>query len=202
MRGSDLPTHGTDHTSPTLLQRMRDEDAEAWERFVRLYAPLIQYWCAKRGLRDEDARDVTQTVLGVVSQKLHTFDRARQGSTFRGWLRVITRNKIIDHCRTSDRLPPAAGGTAAEKRLLQLPAQEGAEVADDKTELHGLYRRAVDLMKTNFEDRTWKAFWMSVVEERPTAEVCQALGIKPGSVRMARHRVLRLLRDQMGELLE
>ena len=198
----EFPSHSTDRTSPTMLQRMRERDCEAWDRFVRLYEPLVFHWCARTGMNASDAKDITQGVLARVSEKLHTFDRSRAGASFRGWLRVITRNKIVDFYRAFDRQEHAAGGSTANKRIRDFPADLSTDADENQRELSGLYSRAVELMKENFEERTWQAFWMSVVEERSTADVCQQLKMKPGSVRMARHRVLKLLREQLGEMLE
>ena len=181
---------------------MRDEDAEAWERFVFLYSPLIHYWCTRGNLGENDASDLTQTILAQVAEKLRSFDASREGSTFRGWLRVMTRNRVIDFYRQAQLHPKATGGTAAQERLNDVRAAETVSPDEESRELSGLYQRAVELMKVNFEDRTWQSFWMSVVEERTTAEVCELLGLNPGSVRMARHRVLRLLREQLSDLLE
>jgi RNA polymerase sigma-70 factor (ECF subfamily) len=57
-------------------------------------------------------------------------------------------------------------------------------------------------VRGQIEERTWQAFWLSVIEQRPTAGVAEDLGMTPGNVRQARARVLRRLKREMGELLE
>jgi DNA-directed RNA polymerase specialized sigma24 family protein len=46
-----------------------------------------------------DATDVTQEVFRAVSGAIEKFRRERPGDTFRGWLRVIARNKVRHHFR-------------------------------------------------------------------------------------------------------
>ena len=40
-----IASHGS--TSRSLLIRARANDAEAWDRLVALYAPLVMHWCRR-----------------------------------------------------------------------------------------------------------------------------------------------------------
>jgi RNA polymerase sigma-70 factor (ECF subfamily) len=80
-------------TTPlTLLERVRANDPEAWARLVALYRPLVLSWCTRAGVHAADAEDVAQEVFLAAAHALDHFRRDRPGDTFRGWLRVITRN--------------------------------------------------------------------------------------------------------------
>jgi hypothetical protein len=58
-------------TSVSLLHRLRTgTDARGWERFVRLYAPLLLRWARLTGARDADAADLVQDVLALLFHKL------------------------------------------------------------------------------------------------------------------------------------
>jgi hypothetical protein len=74
--------------------RARARDASAWERLIALYEPLVCHWCRRAGLQEADAADVRQEVFLAVSRGLADFRRDGGAGTFRGWLRVITRNKV------------------------------------------------------------------------------------------------------------
>src|SRR4051812_44215393 len=102
------------NTSLTLLDGVRARDQEAWRRLVHLYTPLVAYWCRRGGVRGEDVDDVIQEVFAGVSAGIDAFRRDRPGDTFRGWLRGVTRNKLLDWHRRRGRQPAeAAGGTEA-----------------------------------------------------------------------------------------
>jgi RNA polymerase sigma-70 factor (ECF subfamily) len=60
--------------------------------------------------------------------------------------------------------------------------------------------RALRLIREEIEDRTWQAFWLTSVEQQPTASVAQQLGMTPGSVRQAKYKVLRRLRQELGDV--
>jgi RNA polymerase sigma-70 factor (ECF subfamily) len=189
-------------TSRSLLVRLRADEADAWERLVKLYAPLVYHWCRKLGLAERDAADVLQDVFQAVAANIAGFHRDRPGDTFRGWLRTIARHKVYDHFRRQGREPAAAGGTAAFHRLAQFPAEttddDGELPADDDADRR-LFRRALELIRSEFTERTWQAFWLVAVEGRSPADAGAELSMRPGAVRVAKSRVLHRLRQELGD---
>src|SRR5262245_29431146 len=68
---------GSASTSSTLLERVRAQDQEAWQRLVHLYSPLVYGWCRRSGLQDADAADVGQEVFRDVAGAIAGFRRDR-----------------------------------------------------------------------------------------------------------------------------
>ena len=191
---------GENATSLSLLQRVRTRDAAAWERLVALYGPLVRYWCLRGGARPEDADDLGQEVFLAVAGGVEDFQRRGEGG-FRSWVRGITRHKLLDFYRRRDRLAGAGvGGTDACAALREIPDPE--DDSAEAQEMGVLYRRALDLIRGEFEERTWLAFWRVGVEEQDTAAVAASLGMTPVAVRIAKSRVLARLRQEAGELIE
>jgi len=186
-------------TSLTLLERVRGRDEEAWRRLLHLYAPLVVYWCNHAGVQGQDADDLLQDVFQAVVKNLETFRREQAGDTFRGWLRGITRNKIRDYYRGRANEPAAQGGTDAHLRLQQVAEPELPEDTED--DLSALYRRALDLVRSEFEDKTWQAFWRTAVDNQAAADVATELDMTPAAVRKAKSRVLHRLRQEVGDLI-
>jgi RNA polymerase sigma-70 factor, ECF subfamily len=101
-------------TSLTLLERLKTtDDEEAWSRFVRLYTPLLYYWCRRIGLHEQDAADLVQDVLAHLVRKLPEFKYDSVGS-FRNWLRVVTVNKWRERQRKR-RFPSSINGEELEQ---------------------------------------------------------------------------------------
>jgi RNA polymerase sigma-70 factor, ECF subfamily len=203
-RSSAVGSRNVEATSASLLERIKAEDAAAWQRLVELYSPLVFSWCQRCGLNGEDSRDVLQEIFAAVATHIGRFRRERQGDTFRGWLRVIARNGIRLHFRRNARHPRAIGGTTAHLRIQQLAEEPLAESdpTADASEHRELFRRGLEMIRNEFEDRTWQAFWLTVVEERSSVDVCAALRMTPGAVRQARYKVVRRLRSELGDVLE
>jgi RNA polymerase sigma-70 factor (ECF subfamily) len=187
-------------TSLTLLQRAIGRDPDAWQRLVHLYRPLVVAWCLRAGVRFDDTDDVAQEVFRVVAGRLADFRRDRPGDTFRGWLRAITRNLSIAHYRRGLNRPAGAGGTEARLLLAEVPADDTA-TPDPPEELSNLYRRALELVRAEFEDRTWQMFWQVVVEEKSPADTATQMGVSTAAVRQAKSRVLRRLKEEVGDVL-
>ena len=178
---------------------MQANDEIAWRRLVDLYGPLIFSWGCRGGLSQEDAADVLQEVFTSVAKAIRRFDPAARGR-FRGWLWTITRNKIQDHYRRSAGRPEGQGGDTALQQLAELPESWDDNASDvTRLEVRSLYHRALKLIRSDFQESTWQAFWLAVVEERPTAEIAESLGLSANSVRQAKSRVLRRLRAELED---
>jgi RNA polymerase sigma-70 factor (ECF subfamily) len=192
-----------DATSLSLLYRLKANEAAAWDRLVLLYAPLVYHWCRKLELPEQDAADVFQDVFQSLATKIGTFRKEQPGDTFRGWLRIITHNKVYDHFRRQGREPQAAGGTEANIRFSQLESfDRTADTEDEEQAYQQLVRRALELIRDDFTPRTWQAFWRAAVDGQRPVDVAEELQMQPGAVRVAKSRVLQRLRQELGELLD
>ena len=188
-------------TSRSLLARLHANDPVAWDRLVALYAPLVWSWCRKLHLARQDMADVMQEVFKAVAGHYQSFQKDRPGGTFRGWLRTITKNKVLDHFRRLQREPSGAGGTDAQFRWSQVPETDTDDSeADGNESEHPLFHRALALIQTEFEERSWQAFWRVVVDGRSPQDVAEELAMSPVAVRIAKCRILQRLRQELGDL--
>jgi len=189
-------------TRASLLIQIRDgANHAAWQEFVGLYGPVIYGFARQRGLQDADAADLMQDVLRSVSSAIARLDYDRQHGTFRGWLFTITRNKVFNFL-SARRIRPLASGDSTTNRLLS-EEPDGHSDGADAWELE--YQRrlaslAMDRVKGEFQDNTWRAFWLTSVEGLPAAEAGQQTKMSPGAVYVAKSRVLARLRDEVESL--
>ena len=190
-------------TSFTLLKGLRERDTKQWDRFAKLYAPLVYEWCRRARVPKSDSADIVQEVFVAVSAKIDTFRRDRIGDTFRGWLWGIARHKINDHFRQLAKRPVPEGGTTAQMRINQVPLElpeeyDEAQVNDDN---RLIYHRAVEMLRTDFQEKTWQAFWNVAINEEAAVSVAQELEMTVGAVYNARYKVLRRLRSEFDGLV-
>jgi RNA polymerase sigma-70 factor (ECF subfamily) len=143
--------------------------------------------------------DLVQEVFAAVAPGLRTYRPDRPGASFRGRLRGIVRHKLNDHFRRGPAL--AEGGSEALHRLEGVAAEGEPDLSEADAEIAGLYRRALDQVRAQFEERTWDAFWRVAMEGRSPADVAAELGITANGVRQAKSRVLRRLKEELGELI-
>lgn len=205
MSDSPPPSASPGSLSTTLLEQVRARQPQAWERLVRLYSPLIYRWCRRSGLAAEDAADLLQEVFASIMQHLPEFRRDRPGDSFTNWVATITRNKIRDHYRRSQRRPVARGGTNAQRAMADVPDTVSAEdpsgdVNADAASSALLHRRVMEITQSEFEPRTWQAFEQTALHGRRAADVAHDLATSVAAVYMAKSRVLRRLREVLAEL--
>ena len=185
-------------TSTSLLERVKQRDADAWRRLARLYSPLVYGWARQGGLQSSDAADVVQEVFTAVAGNIDRFRHDLPQSSFRGWLWTIARNQVRLHYRRGKVQPQAQGGSEANYRIEQHPefvaSDEEPSSCDSRT---SLVHRAVQLISQDFQPQTWQAFWRLVVEGHSAAEVAEDLGMTPAAVRQAKYRVLCRLHDEL-----
>ena len=62
--------------------------------------------------------------------------------------------------------------------------------------------RALDLLKSEFQESTWRACWLQVFDGRKASEVAEQLGIPVNAVYLAKSRVLSRLRQELEGLLD
>lgn len=191
-------------TSLSLLERAKANDSIAWLRLCDLYSPLICQWCRAGGVREADVPDVVQSVFVAVLRGLASFSREGPGRSFRGWLRTVTKHRIIDHHRGLRKVPEALGGSEIKQQLAEVSFDDGdpAVGASDEEELTILYRKALLLVQNEFPDWYKEAFFRVVVSEEDVAVVAQELGRLPSAIYNMKARVLRRLREEFAEVIE
>ncbi len=189
--------------SSTLLDRVRELRPEAWQRLVDLYGPVVYRWCRQLGVSRADAADVVQEVFLAAAAHVGRFRREGPEDSFGAWLRTITRSKACDCFRKRRGGLDAEGGSSAYRRLVNLPESCEERSSSDCLEHDGRFsRRVLDLVRAEFEDRSWDAFYRTVVDGQSPAEVAEALSMSLHAVYKAKSRVLRRLRDELQDLLE
>jgi hypothetical protein len=86
-------------TPASLLERLRRPDEQpAWERFAKLYTPLLCHWAQRLGLNGPEVDDLVQDTFIVLVQKLPEF-RYDPRKSFRAWLWTVLANKLHDRRR-------------------------------------------------------------------------------------------------------
>lgn len=186
----------------SFLDLLNRRDPDAWRQLVRVFYPTIRDWCKRAGLQGEDCEDVAQEVFRALSNGIDRFDQDGGKNSFRGWLYGITKRQLLAHWKRQRTQQTGVGGSDAQLYFAELPEVEGGSDAGDvESERSALLRRALSLMQSSVENRTWQAFWRVAVEGHLPADVAADLGLTVNAVYLIKARMLRRFRDEFGDLL-
>jgi RNA polymerase sigma-70 factor (ECF subfamily) len=184
-------------TSLTLMNLLRQHprDAGAWDRFVRRYRPMIYRWCRERGLQEADAEDVAQDVIAILTQKMASF-RYDPSRRFRAWLKTITYHALSDLIAKRYR----AVGDRPTPFPETIEARAGLERRLDELFDLEVLELAIARVRERVASPTWDAFRLTTSEGHSGAETSRLLGIPVASVFVARHRVQKMLKEEIARL--
>ncbi|CAN5163200.1 sigma-70 family RNA polymerase sigma factor [soil metagenome] len=186
------------NTRPSLLVRIRKvEDAEAWQTFVSLYAPLVFNYSRRRGVQDADATDLTQEVMKEVMKSIRAFDYQPEKGRFRDWFGTVVRRELGRFWEKQKR----TGKPGSAETMAELPAGR-VDTAWDEEAHAQILRVALARIRPHFEPVTWQAFTCTWLENRPAAETADALGLPIETVYVAKSRVLKRLEEEVLDLAE
>jgi len=176
-------------------------DDHAFEAIVERYEGRI-FRLACRLTSDTDAPDVLQETFLQAYRHLRGF---RGESQFGTWLYRIATNAALMHRRARARRPAEsleaflprfdANGVHVETPAELQVASRADEILDRQflaEKARGVLARLPDLYR--------EAFVLRDLEEMSTADVAQALGVEPATVRQRVHRARLMLRGYLSEL--
>ena len=191
-------------TRASLLVRLRDpHDKEAWGQFVHVYAPVVYGFARKRGLQDADAADLIQEVFRSVAGAAGRLEYDPKRGSFRGWLYTITRNKIFTFLDSQRRQVRGSGDSGAQTFLEgQAGREDGTDELWDQEYERSAFAWAAERVRGEFQETTWKAFWLTAVDGLCARDAGRQLGLSPGAVYVAKSRVIARLREEIRELEE
>ena len=183
-------------TSLTLMERLRQFpwNTEAWERFVELYRPKIFGWCRAWGLQEADAEDVAQDVIAKLTKKMATFDYDRT-RCFRAWLKTITQHALSDLVASRSR----ALGDGLFPIVRSIEARTDLEKRIEELFDRELLDLAIARVRERVAPVTWDAFRLTTFDEYSGAETSKLLGIPVASVFVAKHRVHKILKEELAK---
>jgi RNA polymerase sigma factor (sigma-70 family) len=195
-------------TRSSLVQRLHQwEDAGGWQDFFDTYWKLIYAVAIKAGLSDVEAQDVVQETVVAVAKQMRAGGYDPTRGSFKNWLCLITRRRIIDFLRK--RTDPRRRAVA--RNLDDGSDTDGLDRVPDSASFEldtvweeewrkNLLDAAIECVKQQVEPRQFQIFDLSVLRALPVAEVSALLKVNAARIYLARHRVGALVKQEVKRL--
>jgi len=194
---TDAPSDSL-RTRESLLSRLRDWDNGAeWRVFFDTYWRLIFSFGRKSGLNEPDAQDLVQEVMVSVAKKLPDFTYDPNKGRFRHWLLLVVRSRLVDHWRkhltkqsrtASLEDQPSSGGESVDPEVEKLWENEWRTHL-----LDGAFAR----LRRRVPARHFMLFEMAARQGLPLNKVAASLGISVPHAYVIRHRLNKMLREEV-----
>lgn len=183
-------------TRVSLLLRIKDDrDSNAWQEFDTIYRPMLYRFAKAYGAHDSDAEDVVQQCMGAIHAHIKEFEYDPSKGRFKGWLKTLVNNRMRNRFRKQKEEIARTQHFAG----LQSP-ESNPESMFDKIWMDEHLKHALKVVRRDVEEKTFKAFVMYVIEEKPVEEVCTALDLNQNQVHKAKYRLTRKLAEVMATL--
>ena len=202
--------HGAEDPNATrssLIHRLRDwEDQDSWQDFFDTYWKLIYTVAIKAGLSEAEARDVVQETVIAVAKQLRESGYDRTRSSFKNWLCLITRRRIIDHLRSRTgfglRHVHSAQGTTRTDTIGRVPDPASLEpdAVWEEEWRKNIMDAAIERVRRQVSPKQFQIFDLCVLRALPVAEVTRLVKVNAAQVYLARHRVGALAKREAKRL--
>jgi len=187
-------------TRPSLLLRLQGGcDERAWAEFLAIYEPLLLRLMRSRGLQDSDACDTTQQVLLRISEAIERYQPDGADASFRRWMFRVARNVVISFLTQQSKQPTVLASNQIADALDATRNDSAESCLFDGEYQQQVLAWATEQVRREFRDTTWQAFVETGIHERPIADVARELNMSPGSIYVARSRIIARLRLKVEE---
>lgn len=194
-------------TSSYMIRGTQNGNNDQWDRFVKLYYPLIFYWCRKRlGNHTRcSILDIIQNIFLKLSGSIKNYDLDREGRSFRGWLRAITNNAINDYFRENGKIEKyfrllENPGDIKNFAQQELTEEDLSDSPEDPNEKIILMTRVLDMLHSKYSEESWEIFYLFIRDEKTSREVAEIKLIKPDTARRIKNRMLKRIRKECQDL--
>jgi RNA polymerase sigma factor (sigma-70 family) len=194
-------------TRASLVARLkRWDDQESWRDFLKLYGRLIHTVALQAGLTEPEAEDAVQETIIAVARTMPSFKYDPSVCSFKSWLRHLARKRIADQLRK--RLPvsvvsgepaEATPRTARMERVADPRSLDLNAVWDIEWQ-RNVFEAAVKRVKDQTAVEQYQMFDLYALKNWPLKKVSAALGVSAAQVYLAKHRVMRLIKQEVKRL--
>ncbi|HWB04224.1 MAG TPA: sigma-70 family RNA polymerase sigma factor [Verrucomicrobiales bacterium] len=205
------PSEDFERTRRSLLTRLKNwDDKKGWKEFMDRYGKFIFSIGMRSGLSREEAEDVVQDTVVSVAKKIPDFRYQGDKGSFKAWLLMIIKSRIVDLLRKKYRRLPDSGaympddptGTSVEARIAQKEDElSHSTIWQSEWEKHVL-DSALNCVKDRVTPKHFLAFRMCTQQGKSAGEVSKALGIPLPMIYVIRHRVGRQVAAEVKRLTE
>ncbi|HKS37864.1 MAG TPA: sigma-70 family RNA polymerase sigma factor, partial [Verrucomicrobiae bacterium] len=171
------------------------------------YWKLIYGVARQAGLTDAESQDVVQEAVISVAKGMGGFKTDPEHGSFKSWLLLITRRRIIDQFRKRHRQEeegrmPRRDETARTPTVDRIPDPAGPvlEALWQEEWERNMMEVALEKVKQKVSSKQFLLFHQQVVKQWSPKKTAQKYGVSLAQVYMAKYRISALVKKEIRNL--
>jgi len=205
-------------TRTSLLGRLKNwDDQESWKEFFDTYWKMLYSVARRSGLNEAEAQDIVQEVLVAVAKKMPNFHYDPVIGSFKSWLMLIIRRRIIDYFRKRGRhphgqapdsgtpgpiahhAPDSATGTGTMERIPDPEGEQIPRIYEEEWQ-HHIFEAALQRVKQLVDYEEFQVFDCYAMKGWPPEQVAKTLNVTMSFVYNAKYRLTKLIKAEVQRL--
>lgn len=196
-----------DDTRSSMVRGLKDwNDDKHWSAFVGLYSKLIFSVARQAGLNEEEAEDVVQETTLTVAKKMQEFEYDRERCSFKGWLMRCTQLRIVDQLRKRqantrpDLTRQDNGDRTGTLNSIPDSSPLPLETIWENEWKKSIVEVALERLKDRLKPEHIQLFYLTMVQNLGVRKVAAMLDVTSAHVYLVRHRVAKLVKQEIESM--
>lgn len=198
MMQPNKPSEDLYKTRESLIERIQNTNhtATCWEDFSDSYRRFIYILLRNNGLNHHDCEEVVQRVMIKVWEKISRFKYNPGRGKFRYWLYRVSRNEMIDFCRSRN-----SYNERNNRVMADMDDSEDSEVRElvDREWRNYIANMALERVRNEFKTHTFECFLL-FSKGVSNEDIAKQLSMTINSVYLSKRRVMERLKEEVRRL--
>ncbi len=185
-------TPNDSRTSLSLIERLQNQEEQAWAHFDAFYGPIIYRFAMAQGASHDVAEEVRSASYVAVVKQIKQLQYDQQRGRFRNWLLTIASRRLADLVRQRP-------GLQADSKILE--SLEGRDATPqqewERQWQQQLLLEAFQRVEGRMGDESREIFRRLVRESQPVAEIARDLDVSENKIYKTKQRSVDMLREEL-----
>jgi len=197
--------HTVVNSDQTLVNQLKNNDADAWAGLYSTYAPQISSFIIARGCNQSQAQDVVQETFIAFHNGIQKFDYNQNKGRLKSYILRIARTKMIDMYRKNKKYTLIDSADLFESLIHDDKCDHTTAYNEMQFDIE-VISSAIGKVKGRVKTKTFNCFYDTFINGEKVARVAQEQSITPNLVSQHKHTVYKMVIDEAqqsihGELI-
>jgi len=184
--------HEVVNSDLALVNRLKNNDADAWTYFYNQYAPQIISFTIARGCNESQTQDVVQDTFITFHNGIHKFIYNKNKGRLKSYILRVAKTKMIDMYRKNVKYTFIEDSNFIETLIHQDQCTDTTSYNDMRFDIE-VVKTAISKVKSRVKPKTFDCFYDAYMNENKISRVAQKQSVSPNLVSQHKHTVYSMV---------